>query len=163
MANGPTLRGRGELRRLAVAGLVGTLALNSLFTLTMWPRYDLRPTSQLLGDTERAGHAIGYLGDYEGEFHFQGRLTQPVQVLGNEQQLAAFAQAHADGVVVEHPQKVDAQAARYALLIQPFRSSWLVVWPAATLAELHGGATPPEPAQPPQVYSADGGRVRMQP
>ena len=157
------LRGRGELRRLAVAGLVGTLALNSLFTLTMWPRYDLRPISQLLAETERAGHAIGSLGNYEGEFHFQARLTRPIQVLQNDQQLAAFAQAHPEGVVVEHPDRVVAQASRYALLIQPFRSTWLVVWPAATLAELRSGATPPDPAQSPQVYSVDGGHTRVQP
>ena len=37
------LRGRGELRRLAVAGLIGVLALNTLFTLTVWSHWDLRP------------------------------------------------------------------------------------------------------------------------
>src|SRR6185312_701032 len=36
------LRGRGELRRLAVAGLVGVFALTALFTLTLLPRWDLR-------------------------------------------------------------------------------------------------------------------------
>jgi 4-amino-4-deoxy-L-arabinose transferase-like glycosyltransferase len=157
------LRGRGELRRLAVAGLVGTLALNTLFTLTMWPRYELRPTSLLLGAAEQAGKEVGYLGNYEGEFHFQGRLIRPIEELRDPRQLAAFAQAHPDGLVVQHPEKLDPQALRYALLIQPFRSSWLVVWPAATLLDLRNGNTPPEPEQPPQVYTADGGRSRTLP
>src|SRR6185312_13721491 len=101
------LRGRGELRRLAVAGLVGTLALNTLFTLTMWPRYELRPTSLLLGAAEQAGKEVGYLGNYEGEFHFQGRLIRPIEELRDPRQLAAFAQAHPDGLVVQHPEKLD--------------------------------------------------------
>ena len=157
------LRGRGELRRLAVAGLVGTLALNTLFTLTMWPRYELRPSAQLLGATEQAGRAIGYIGNYQGEYHFLGRLTQPIQELNNGQQIAAFAKAHSDGVIVEHSEKLAAQATRYALLIQPFRSSWIVVWPAATFANLRSGTIPPDPAQPPQIYSTNGYRSYTQP
>ena len=151
------LRGRGELRRLAVAGLIGTLALNTLFTLALWPRYELRPTSQLLGDAERAGQSIGYLdGSYDGEFHFQGRLTQPLTELYGEARLAAFAKAHPNGLIVEHPEKIGAAAQRYALLVQPFRSSWIVVWPAATLLDLRSGATPPEPTQAPVVYDQNG-------
>ncbi|MBN8923812.1 MAG: glycosyl transferase [Rhodanobacter sp. 68-29] len=157
------LRGRGELRRLAVAGLVGTLALNTLFTLTMWPRYELRPTAQMLGAADQQGRALAYYGSYDGQFHFQGRLTRPLGELRGEAELTAFAKAHPDGLVVEHPHALDAQIMRYALLVQPFRSTWLVVWPATTLAALRSGATPPEPAQPPQVYGADGGRTRAQP
>lgn len=154
------LRGRGELRRLAVAGLIGTLALNTLFTLSMWPRYELRPTSQWLATVEGAGHAIGYMGNYDGEFHFEGRLTKPITELYGGAQLNQFVKAHPDAVVVDHPEKLDPQARRYALLAQPFRSSWIVVWPAATLADLQNGATPPEPSQPPIVYGTDGKRVQ---
>lgn len=157
------LRGRGELRRLAVAGLVGVLALNTLFTLTLWPRYDLRPTSHLLGAAERANRPIGYLGNYEGQFHFEGRLTRPIAELFGDQALQEFAHAHPDGLIVVHPRALDANDLRYALLVQPFRSSWLVVWPAASLADLRAGHTPPEPAQPTQVYPADGWRYRVQP
>ncbi|MGH8158845.1 MAG: ArnT family glycosyltransferase [Rhodanobacter sp.] len=157
------LRGRGELRRLAVAGLVGALTLNTLFTLTLWPRYDLRPTAQLLGNAGQAQHPIGYLGNYEGEFHFDARLTQPVTELFGDQALQDFARAHPDGLVVVHPGKLDANDLRYALLVQPFRSSWLVVWPAASLADLRSGVAPPEPAQPTQVYPADSRRYRTQP
>lgn len=157
------LRGRGELRRLAFAGLIGALALNTLFTLTLWPRYDLRPSARLLGAAERANQPIGYLGSYDGQFHFEGRLTQPVSELYGDQAVQDFAHAHPDGVIVVHPEKLDASDLRYALLVQPFRSSWLVIWPASSLAELRAGHTPPEPPQPTQVYSTDGGRHYAQP
>jgi len=157
------LRGRGELRRLAFAGLIGALALNTLFTLTLWPRYDLRPSARLLGAVERADRSIGYLGSYDGQFHFEGRLTHPVSELFGDQAVQDFARAHPDGVIVVHPEKLDANDLRYALLVQPFRSSWLVIWQATSLAELRAGHTPPEPPQPTQVYSADGGRHYTQP
>lgn len=157
------LRGRGELRRLAVAGLIGVLALNTLFTLTLWSNYDLRPTAQLLGAAEQAHRPIGYLGNYEGQFHFEGRLTQPIEELSGNQALQNFARLHPHGVVVMHPEKPDASDLRYALLVQPFRSSWLVVWPAQSLADMRSGHTPPEPLQPTQIYPAGDWRHRGQP
>ena len=157
------LRGRGELRRLAVAGLIGALALNTLFTLTLWTRWDLRPTAHLLGAVERMNRPIAYLGNYEGQFHFEGRLTRPIDELFGEQALQDYAHAHPDAVIVTHPGKLDTNDLRYALLVQPFRSSWLVVWTAASLAELHAGHTPPEPARPTLVYPASDGRYRPQP
>ncbi|WP_426701680.1 ArnT family glycosyltransferase [Rhodanobacter sp. Col0626] len=157
------IRGRGEMRRLAVAGLIGVLALNTLFTLTLWSRWDLRPAAHLLGAAEQANRPIAYLGNYEGQFHFEGRLTRPIEELFGDQALQDYAHAHPDGLIVAHPGKLEPNDLRYALLVQPFRSSWLVVWPAASLADLRAGHTPPEPSQPTLVYPVDDLRYRMRP
>lgn len=156
------LRGRGELRRLAVAALIASLVLNTLFTLTVWPNFDLRPTSRLLAAAAAAQRPIGYLGSYDGQFHFEGRLTQPITQIYGDVALQDFARAHPDGVVVAHPAQLDANDLRYALLVQPFRSTWLVVWTASSLADISAGHTPPEPAQPTRIYPSDG-RLRQQP
>ncbi|HET6430615.1 MAG TPA: glycosyltransferase family 39 protein [Dyella sp.] len=148
------LRGRGEMRRLAVAGLLGTLAFNTLFTLTAWHRYDLTPASQLLGAAQAQHRAIGYLGAYDAQFHFAGRLTDPITELTEGRPIADFAQAHPDGLIVTHPEKLSPADSRYALLVQPFRSSWLVIWPARSLADLRAGIQPPEPGTPTRVYPA---------
>lgn len=155
------LRGRGELRRLAFAGLLGTLAINTLFTLTLWPRYDLTPTTDLLHAADAQQRAIGFAGVYEGQFHFAGRLQHPIAELHGDQAITAFARAHPDGLIVTHPGRLDADALRYPLLVQPFRSSWVVVWPASTLADLRAGHRPAEPLQPTRVYPD--GRYRQRP
>ncbi|WNL46489.1 glycosyltransferase family 39 protein [Dyella sp. BiH032] len=154
------LRGRGELRRLAIAGLVGTLALNTLFTLTMWQNFDLRPAAQLLGAADAEGRAIGYVGNYEGQFHFEGRITRPIERLNEGESIQAFARAHPNGLIITRPEKLDAADLRYPLLVQPFRSSWVVIWPAASLAAQRAGHTPPEPPHPTRIYQVDAWRYR---
>ena len=68
-----------------------------------------------------------------------------------------------DGLVVTHPDKLGPDEQRYAVMAQPFRSTWLVIWPAASLADLRAGHTPPEPAQPLRIYPASEGRSRTLP
>jgi len=148
------LRGRGEMRRLALAGLVGTLALNTLFTLTAWHKYDLTPSSQLLAAMQAQHRAIGYFGSYDAQFHFAARLTDPITEMHTPAQVAAFAQAHPDGVIVTHPGKLTGADRRYALLVQPFRSSWIVIWPAPSLVDVQAGRQPADPATPTLVYPA---------
>ena len=157
------LRGRGELRRLAVAGLVGTLALNTLFTMTLWPRFNLAPSTQLLHEADRDNRPIAYLGSYDGQFQFAGRLQHPIEEIQRGKSLQDFASAHPTGVIVTHPGKLRPADRRYALLVQPFRSSWLVIWSASSLAQLQAGDTPPEPAQPTLIYPADNRRHRARP
>jgi hypothetical protein len=149
------------MRRLAFAGLLGTLAINTLFTLTLWPRYDLTQATRLLGAADAQDRAIAYTGVYEGQFHFAGRLKHPITELHGEGAIEAFARAHPDGLIVTHPRRLDAAAVRYPLLAQPFRSSWVVVWPATSLADLRAGHRPPEPAQPTRIFPNTDGRSRQ--
>ncbi|WP_225737573.1 ArnT family glycosyltransferase [Dyella acidiphila] len=151
------LRGRGEMRRVALAGLVGVLALNTLFTLTLWHKYDLGPTAALLSGAQADRQAVAIVGNYEGQFHFAGRLSQPITELWNGEDIAHFAATHPNGLIITHPDQLDTRALRYALLVQPFRSSWVEVWPATTLADLRAGHVPAEPAQQPTIYPASTG------
>ncbi|HET8555430.1 MAG TPA: glycosyltransferase family 39 protein [Rhodanobacteraceae bacterium] len=158
------VRGRGEMRRLAIAGLIGALAFNTLFTLAWWPRYDLHPTAQLLHRAEADNRALAYVGGYDGQFHFDGRLTHPIQELYSPAAIQRFARRHPDGLIVTHPDQPLDQARRYAILIQPFRSSWTVTWPARTLADIQAGRTPAEPRQPTRIIDPmHPGRYRAQP
>lgn len=145
------VRGRGEMRRIAIGGLVGTFAANALFTLALWQNYDLRQASAVFARAQAEGHAIASVGYPEGQFTFRARLVHPVRQLHSTRQILAFAAQHPDGVVATYRQGdvgLRPEDLRYAILVQPFRGDWLVLWNASTLAALRRGRTPPEPAQP---------------
>ena len=175
------LRGRGEMRRLAFAGLIGTVALNALFTLGLWYRYDLTPASLYLAQADSAGRPIGNLGvSYNGQYHFAGRLMHPIAKIKVQPGMAAstgdddddddvvhdgdslddFARHHPDGLIVSYAKHPPAEAYRFARLVQPSRTGWLMIWDAATLSALQAGRIPAEPSVPTQLYPLDYWRTR---
>ncbi|MDA3912897.1 glycosyltransferase family 39 protein [Oleiagrimonas sp.] len=145
------LRGRGEMRRIAVVGLVGSFAANALFSMTLWHNYDLRQASALMARAQAHGHAVASVGYPEGQFTFRARLSpSPVQ-LHSKRAILAFAARHPDGLVATYRKgEIGPSAAdlRYALLVQPFRGNWLVLWKASTLGAIRSGHTPAEPSAP---------------
>lgn len=144
-------RGRSEVLRLSLAGLVGALTVNTLFTLAVWPRYNLQPTAQLFSRAQANGHALAHAGDYNGEFNFAGRLTEPVRPVYDNADIAEFAQGHPRGLLTTTTTTITPTDRRYALLIQPFRTDWLITWRARTYSELQAGHTPDEPDQPARI------------
>lgn len=142
------LPGRGELRRIAAASLIGAAGAYALFALAVYPAFDMRPAAQLLASAEARGHAIGNLGLYDGQFEFAGRMTKPVDRLYEGQFLQDWAAKHPHGLVISYPERLDPDDLRYGRLVQPYRGVWMVIWNAPTLATLRRGQQPPEPAVP---------------
>ncbi len=137
------LRGRGELRRIALVGLLGVTVANALFTLTLWRDYDLRRISTLLAQAQARGTPIGNIGMYEGQYHFLGRLRQPIAELQDGAMLNQWLAAHPQGWVLAYPDRLDQAARLHALYAQRFRGVWVVIWPARVLADVRAGHTPP--------------------
>ena len=148
LAAGLMWRGRGELRRIALAGMIGVVTANALFTLTLWHDYDLRRISRLLAEAQARGTPIANIGMYEGQFHFLGRLTQPITPLDNDALLRAWIAAHPMGWVLAYPDRLGAEARQYALYAQRFRGVWVVIWPAQVLADVRAGRMPPPGSGP---------------
>ncbi len=150
LAGALLLRGRGELRRIAVAGLLGVVAANALFTQTLWRDYDLRRISRLLAQAQARGTPVANIGVYEGQYHFLGRLRQPVAELLDGAKLGRWLAAHPQGWVLAYPDRLDAAARLHALYAQRFRGVWVVIWPAHVLADVRAGRTP-SPASGPAL------------
>ena len=140
------LPGRGELRRLSAASLIGSAAAWALVALALYPAFDMRPAAQLLARAESRGHAIASYGDYGGQFEFMGRMTRPVAELDDKPALQRWATLHPHGVVIDYPRSIAPADLRYALMVQPYRGVWLALWDASALATLERGGQPPEPA-----------------
>lgn len=142
------LPGRGELRRLAAASLIGSATAYVMFTTAIYPAFDVRPAAQFLAHAEAQGRAIGNLDIYDGQFEFAGRMTHPVIRLYAGQSLQHFAAKHPHGLVIAYPNHLKPTDLRYARLVQPYRGAWIVIWDAPSLAALRQGQQPPEPRAP---------------
>jgi 4-amino-4-deoxy-L-arabinose transferase-like glycosyltransferase len=150
------LPGRGELRRISAASLIGTAGAYALFALAFYPAFDMRPAAHLLAHAEGQGHAIGNLGLYDGQFEFAGRMARPVDRLFEGQFLQDWAAKHPHGLVIAYADDLRADDLRYARLVQPYRGVWMVIWDAPILATLRRGQQPPEPAAPTVLLPAPG-------
>lgn len=142
------LPGRGELRRIAAASLIGTAAAYALFAVATYPAFDMRPAAHLLARAEANGRDIGNLGIYDGQFEFMGRMTRPIDRLYEGQVLQDWASKHPRGLVIAYPNRLAPKDLRYARLVQPYRGTWMVIWNASTLAMLRRDQQPPEPRAP---------------
>ena len=93
-------------------------------------RYDLRPISQKLGSWQSEGVPIAYVGKYHGQFHFMGRLTGPVAVLGRlANDVPDWLSANPDGrliVISDAPSEQSLSAYNY-----PYRGRYLSVYEAS--------------------------------
>jgi 4-amino-4-deoxy-L-arabinose transferase-like glycosyltransferase len=137
------VRGRGELQRIAFAGLIGAVAANGMFSMALWPAFNLKPASVLLAHAEAQGQPIANLESYEGQFHFLGRLTRRIEPLHNDRELQDWAKAHPDGLVISYPAVLTPADLRDAAYVQPFRGVWLAIWPAPNLAAIRMDRTAP--------------------
>lgn len=125
--------------RRSVVATVG-LASSSLLYLALLvanaflvarPYYDLRTTGAYLGDQQRAGRPIAFVGSrYQGEFGFYGRLLQPIA--GIEADAAAeWVADHPDGLVVVRRKRVQSERPFKTELDQPYKTDELYVLSAA--------------------------------
>lgn len=98
------------------------------------PAYDLHAFSERIERLQSDGHPVAHVGKYHGQFHFLGRLTQPVAVVEQWNGSAiAWAKAHPGGYLVVYRSDWAGLGAG-ALYSQPFRSTQdeLTLWQAAT-------------------------------
>ncbi|MEI8570701.1 glycosyltransferase [Methylomonas sp. LW13] len=95
------------------------------------PAYDLQPAALKVKSFNDQHIPYVYVGNYQGQFNFLGRLTQSLPVLPAER-LADWASQHADGYLIslEKSQPSD------AVYLQPHREYWLVFRRAGQAADV---------------------------
>ncbi len=106
-------------------------------------RFDLAPLTRLLGQWERAGRPLANYGAYHGQYHFLGRLTAPLAIIGDGE-IVAWTAANPQGIIVTYQDRVPEGGE--PLFVQPFRRGLITVWEAADAArEPRLVRRPPDP------------------
>ncbi|MBS0160938.1 MAG: glycosyltransferase family 39 protein [Nitrospira sp.] len=144
-----------ELRCIATASLIGSAGAYALFAFALFPAFDMRAASQLLGKAAAEGRAVGNLEVYNGQFEFMSRMMTPIDQLYEGPFLQDWAARHPRGLVIAYPGRLTSKDLRYARLVQPYRGVWMVIWDAPTLAMLRRGQQPPVPTATILLPAAD--------
>lgn len=115
------------LAQTAVLALAVSLA--GLFSVFR-PVYDLTPAAQLIADVQERGGVVANVGKYHDQFHFLGRLKQPLVELSPDG-LSAWREAHPGGYVVIYHRDPYGPQELGLVYQQPYRGQWLSVWQAS--------------------------------
>jgi 4-amino-4-deoxy-L-arabinose transferase-like glycosyltransferase len=84
---------------------------------------DLQPIAAFLQEVERSGRPLAYLGHYQGQFHFLGRLEQPIDEV-TPTRLAAWTRDHPGGLVIQEERRITGGV---ALRTWPYRGGVIAV------------------------------------
>lgn len=127
------------VRALALAGGVALAGVHASVLRVAAPAYDLHALSARIAALQAAGRPVAHVGKYHNQFHFLGRLRQPLEVLtSTPEDVLAWARRHPDGYLVlyydQWPQAVPLPRAE-AEYTQDFRGDPddLALWSAEKL------------------------------
>lgn len=111
------------------------------------PRYDLRPAARYVSEQQNAGRPIMYVGNYQGEFTFFGRLHSPVTER-TPARAAEWALRNPDGLVVSRAKRLILRGSPAPEYRQSYKGDELLVFRARDLTESSSGFR--NPAKPDQ-------------
>ena len=122
------LAGRRFGQRLwpGVVSLLFILSLYGGVLSQVAEHYDVGGVAARVAQLQQADTDVAFVGKYHGEFNFTGRLSRPVASI-EEDEMAAWAADHPEGVFVLRSDEPPAGSAPGVLYWQPYRSSYLVL------------------------------------
>lgn len=152
------LVGIGLLRWRSLPAQAGGLLLalvlvHAALTPLLKAQFDFTPTATLLGEAQRAGKRIAFLGEYQLQFHFAGRLREPLEVV-DEAGARAWAERHPDQLIVVNTREAWQVPGPQPVTQQRFRRRWIQVWQAGEWRALPAQQLP---------LQASAGQLRTQP
>jgi 4-amino-4-deoxy-L-arabinose transferase-like glycosyltransferase len=124
----------GLLARLATLALLScalVVTVHMVARPALTAVADLSPLSLRLGAWEGEGRPLAHYGKYHGQFHFLGRLTKPLAIIGDGE-VAEWVRRNPQGKIVTYHRRVPGRA--QPDFVQPFRAMTIGVWDAALVA-----------------------------
>ncbi|GFO65810.1 glycosyltransferase family 39 protein [Geomonas paludis] len=136
------------LRPRTMPALVNQVALASLACCmlvlvggnAMFQRYDLHPIAQAVRQKQAEGYQVLHTGKYHGQFHFMGRLSQPLVELRSRDQIRAYAASHDRIALISYEKDTVPINPKDYYFLQPFRSKQAVMWTRDGIATFLGEA-----------------------
>ncbi|MEO5623443.1 MAG: glycosyltransferase family 39 protein, partial [Dokdonella sp.] len=115
-----------QARWPALATLVFVLIVKLAVVQGPGDRYDMGPVSAQVRAAQDRGQPIAHLGWHHGAYEFAGRMTEPLTALDTNEQFAAWAKLHPDGLVISFYRRFRFRAT--PLYTRPFRGGEVSIW-----------------------------------
>lgn len=96
------------------------------------PAFEMPQLSATLATLQAQGTVVAASAQYRDQYPFSLRLTKPLQLIPEGDELA-WAQANPNGVLLVNHKAMSAEQRQAALITQTFRGSDAALWPATTL------------------------------
>ncbi len=112
------------LPALAVLGALLFALVQMYISASAWQSYDVRPMANAIRQYQERGLTVANLGNYHAQYQFAGRLTRPVEQLG-QKDLQIWLDKNPDGVLVVYVSRRQ-EPAEY-LFSQPYRGETAVL------------------------------------
>ncbi len=107
-------------------------------------QFDFTPTAKLLGDAQRNGAKIAFLGEYQLQFHFAGRLHDPVEMV-DAAGARAWSERHPRELIVVNTLDAWTLPGPQPVTQQRWRTRWIQVWRAGDWRALPAQQLPLQP------------------
>lgn len=114
---------RRVANHVLILGLLGA-AFPALVQLaaapTLYPAYDVRPLARAIHQAQASGHPVAHAGKYHDQYHFFGRLQQPLLELHGGA-LTDWLKQHPGGVAVIYIKDLQALQGIKTISVQRYR------------------------------------------
>jgi 4-amino-4-deoxy-L-arabinose transferase-like glycosyltransferase len=133
--------------------LLAITTLHAAVTPLLKSQFDFTPTARLISDAQRNGSQVAFVGEYQLQFHFAGRLHAPLLVL-DEADGRSWSLQHPDQLLVVNTLDASTPPGPQPIAQQRFRTRWIQVWRAGQWRALPAQQLPLRPGE---------GELRVQP
>lgn len=121
----------------AIVGLCGLvwLVVHLGIITKAAPYYDVFEVSNFLAEHERMHTPVLNTRRYHGQYHFLGRLENPIDVALQQDAMMAWVEAHPDGRVITYYDEWRTQLKQIPVYMQPYRGGAIVIWRARQVSK----------------------------
>ena len=103
---------------------------------TFFHRYDLHGISEAVRAKQSEGYQVIHQGKYHGQFHFVGKLQQPLVALEDKKEIARYVATHDKVALITYERQNTPIEPMEIFFRQPFRSKQVVLWNKNGIARL---------------------------
>lgn len=125
------------IRISSIDSMIKTIALSSLIALSifvfsgksgLFSQHDVKVVSQILKEKQAEGYKILNYGEYDGQYQFLGRLTQPLVVVKDENAVRDYIETFSKVLLIAYEKLSKPLDGKDILYQQLYRNKKLIVW-----------------------------------